>query len=86
MIKKPVSLWYTAVYCGILINLASVSADLGDIFATDSGQGILPSIYYGTLNFFSNSLFPIIILVFAIFIVLIIIALFSIITKLMRKI
>lgn len=49
-------------------------------------QGLLPEIYFGTLGFFSNTLQPIIILVFMIFFVMIILAIAFIIRSIGKKV
>jgi hypothetical protein len=48
--------------------------------------GLLPEIYYGILAFFSNSLLPMIIIVFTIFIALIILTIATIVKKVARKV
>lgn len=49
-------------------------------------QGLLPTIYYGILIFFSNTLVPVMILVFTIIIVLMVLAVGTIIKKIVGKI
>lgn len=51
----------------------------------DYNRGLLPSIYYGTLGFFSNTLEPIILLVFFFLGLAIIITIFAIVVKLVKK-
>ena len=49
-------------------------------------QGLLPEVYYGILGFFSETLSPMIILIFVIFFVLIILTLGTIIKKIAMKV
>jgi hypothetical protein len=63
---------------GIAIPLKLVDVD-------NSDAGFIPSIYYGTLGFLSNTLSPMIILVFTIFFVLIVLTLGVIIKKIFIK-
>lgn len=49
-------------------------------------QGLLPSVYYGTLRFFSVTLSPMIILIFLIFIVLIVLLIGAVIKKIAKSI
>lgn len=56
------------------------------VSTTDINSGLLPQIYFGTIGFFSTILSPMIILVFAIFFVLIIIAIAVIIKNVASKV
>jgi ABC-type siderophore export system fused ATPase/permease subunit len=57
------------------------------IVDTDNiNSGFLPEIYYGILGFLSNTLSPMIILVFVIFFVLIILAIAMIVKNVFKKV
>jgi hypothetical protein len=60
--------------------------DTTQIYEVGQERGLLPEIYYGTLSFLSNSLAPIFILVFVIFIVLIMFAIGTIVKKIFMKV
>jgi len=65
--------------------LASLPTDFF-VSQNNTKEGLLPSIYYGTLSFFQNNLMPLIIIIFLIFSVLIILSIGIIIKKLFEKI
>lgn len=56
------------------------------VSTTNINQGLLPEIYFGTLGFFSNTLQPMIILIFGIFFVLIVLAIAFIIRSVAGKV
>jgi hypothetical protein len=49
-------------------------------------QGLLPEVYYGTLGFISSTLNPMMVLIFAIFIVLIMLLIAKLIKKVANKV
>ena len=80
--------------CSIPANESQVSGSAGGsinipselVNIEDESQGILPQIYLGTLAIMSNSLSPIFIVVFTIFMVLILLAIAGIIRKIAGKV
>lgn len=63
---------------------SSIPVDIVNV--NNVNQGLLPEIYYGTLGFLSNTIQPIIILVFFIFFILIILAIAFIIRNIGKKV
>ena len=64
----------------------AIPSQLVDTSSPNSNNGLLPEIYFGIINFLSNSLSPIIVVVFIIFTTLIILTIGSIIRKIFIKV
>jgi hypothetical protein len=77
--KQPINYTQATETGGIPIPLKIVDTE-------NTEQGLLPEIYYGTLGFLSNTLSPMIILIFAIFFALIILSIGFIIKKVAHRV
>ena len=68
------------------INTITIPSQLVDTSSPDSNQGLLPEIYFGTVNFLSHSLSPLILIVFIIFTTLIVLMIGTILRKIFMKV